>query len=151
VRVDRAWAWAVIVVASLATASPLVPALRGHKGDSFPLSWFPMFAGERPVYETPTYVVGLTPSGGRVKVDVSFWTTGGFNQGRNMLTTAVKQHTVAALCDRIAKRVARHGRPEHADVTELVVVKGSYDRAKFFGGDRTPLIENTITRCPVVR
>ncbi len=147
----RAWAWSVVVVATLATASPIVPALRGHKGDGFPLSWFPMFSRERPDLERPTYVVGDTADGGRVKVDVTFWATGGFNQGRNALVATIQKGGAKDLCAKVAKRVATRGRPEHADVTQIRIVRGTYDREVFFGGDRTPIRESLITECPVPR
>lgn len=150
-QISRMWAWVMVIVATLATASPLVPQLRGHKGDSFPLSWFPMFAKERPAVESPTYVVGTTESGDRVKVDVSFWTSGGFNQGRNMLTTEVKRKRADAMCATIAKSVARRGRGVHKRVVELWIVRGTYDRARFFGGDEAPITEKLIARCPVNR
>jgi hypothetical protein len=147
----RVWAWAVVIVATLATASPLVPSLRGRKGDSFPLTWFPMFAGERPKLETPTYIVGFEPDGTRVKIDVSVWTTGGFNQGRNMLTTAIKQKRGRQFCEMVAQRIVRRRSSRFADVERLQIVKGTYDREAFFLGDTAPIHESVLARCPVKR
>ncbi|MBA2321234.1 MAG: hypothetical protein H0V89_08765 [Deltaproteobacteria bacterium] len=150
-QLARLWAWAVIAATTLASFSPLVPELRGRKGDSFPLSWFPMFASERPRIETPTYILGMTDAGDRVKIDVSFWTNGGFNQGRNMLTTAVKQKRAPKFCASVAHAVARRKSARFAEVTELRIVMGSYDREIFFSGDRAPLREVVVTTCPVRR
>lgn len=149
----RAWAVFVIVVTCVAAASPVVPELRGRKGDSFPLSWYPMFAKERPAKERPTYVFGVGPGGERVKVDVSYWTTGGFNQGRNELTTTVKAGDAAldAMCARIASRVVKKNRRELRQVTELRIATGTYDRERYFSGDRAPIKERILGRCPVER
>jgi hypothetical protein len=149
----RVWASAVIVVTCLAALSPIEPSLRGRKGDSFPLSWYPMFANERPKYEKPTYVFGTTSNGDRVKVDVSYWTAGGFNQGRNELTTTVKggPARIDAMCERIAKKVVERNRKPLRKVTELSVATGTYDRKAFFEGDRKPMRERIITTCAVVR
>jgi len=141
----------VIAATTLASLSPLVPELRGRKGDSFPLSWFPMFASERPKVETPTYVVGLTESGDRMKIDVSFWTSGGFNQGRNMLTTSVKKKKTREFCATTASKVARRKTGPFGSVVQLNIVRGSYDRAEFFAGNREPLAETVLARCPVER
>lgn len=149
----RAWAALVIVVACLGTASPLVPELRGRKGDSFPLSWFPMFAKERPDVETPTYVFGVTDAEKRVKVDVSFWTSGGFNQGRNELTTTVKAgpDRLFELCEKIAQRVVKKNRKEHRKVTEVRVARAKFDRERYFTGDTSPTDERILTTCRVIR
>ncbi|MDP2307455.1 MAG: hypothetical protein Q8P18_15620 [Pseudomonadota bacterium] len=149
----RVWASVVIVVTCAAAISPVVPSLRGHKGDSFPLSWYPMFAKERPEYERPTYVFATTPKGKRVKVDVSYWSSGGFNQGRNELTTTVKAgpDRIDAMCERIAARVVERDRRALRAVTELTVAVGKYDRKRYFEGDEEPISERIITTCPVIR
>ena len=150
---SRVWATLVIVVTCLAALSPVVPSLRGRKGDSFPLSWYPMFAKERPEYERPTYVFGVEPDGDRVKVDVSYWSSGGFNQGRNELTTTVSQgrRRLAELCERIARRVVEKNKRELRKVTELQIARGKYDRAAWFEGDHTPMQETILDTCPVRR
>lgn len=149
----RVWASVVIVVTCAASISPLFPSLRGREGDSFPLSWYPMFAKERPEYERPTYVFGTTPKGDRVKVDVSYWSSGGFNQGRNELTTTVRAgaERIDAMCERIAAKVAERNKKPLRKVTEVSVAVGTYDRKAWFAGDEKPLRERIVTTCPVVR
>jgi len=147
----RVWGWTVIVVACVATVSPVVPALRGHKGDSFPLSWFPMFAGERPPVERPIYVVGVKPRGRTVKVDVSFWSVGGFNQGKHTLRTIVREKRGEEFCEQIARRIARRGRPEHARVVKIRIMTGRFDRTRFFTISDRAIQEEVIAQCEVDR
>lgn len=150
----RIKALVVIVVTSLAVLTPLVPDWRGRNNDSFPLSWYPMFAKERPLLEKPTYVIATGPDGQRQKIDVRWWTHGGFNQGRNMLTELVKggADKLTPFCERIAKKVADRKEPEWQGIDEVKVVVGQYDRRKFFqAGDRKPVSEKLIFRCGVPR
>ena len=74
------------------------------------LSWFPMFAGERPAVERPIYVVGVKPKGRTVKVDVSFWSVGGYNQGKHTLRTIVREGRSEEFCHQLAGRIVRRGR-----------------------------------------
>lgn len=151
---DRARAWVIIGVTIFATLTPLVPEWRGRNDDSFPLSWYPMFAKARPAFERPTYVIGRSDAGAREKIDVKWWTTGGFNQGRNMLTATVKKGPAAMgeLCAKVAKKVADKKGKRWAAVEEVAIVSGQYDRAVFFGeGDRTPMSEKTLHACRVPR
>lgn len=150
----RLRAWLIIVVTIMAVLSPLVPACRGRKNDSFPLSWYPMFAKVRPAHETPTYVLGRSAAGAREKIDVRWWTSGGFNQGRNMLTTTLKQGSepTQAFCARLAQKVAEKESRRWKAIEEVAIVRGTYDRAQFFGeGDTTPIREKTLHTCPVPR
>lgn len=146
----RARPWTVIVVTLLAVLTPLNPSWRGREKDSFPLSWYPMFSKERPEFETPTYAVGVKEDGSRVRLDVSLWTTGGFNQGREMLAEAVRSGVDARtrFCERVAHAAGRKRR----GVVEVRLVKGTYDRRAFFlEGDQVPLRERVLARCPVTR
>lgn len=150
----RARAWAVIGVTCFAVLSPLVPEWRGRNGDSFPLSWYPMFARERPAYERPTYVIGTGPGGVREKIDVRFWTSGGFNQGRDQLSVTVRagEEATAAFCARLAERVARKRGRRWAQVDTVAIVKGQFDRERYFAlGDTKPMTERLIYSCAVPR
>lgn len=146
----RAWPWTVIVVTVLAVLTPLNPDWRGRQKDSFPLSWYPMFSKERPEHETPLYAVGLREDGSRAYLDVSLWTTGGFNQGREMLADAVREGTSRRqeFCARIAKAAAK----KRKKVVEVRLVRGTFDRRRFFvDGDHQPLREKVLASCPVER
>ncbi|MDP2313974.1 MAG: hypothetical protein Q8P41_13790 [Pseudomonadota bacterium] len=150
----RVRAWAVIVVTCLAVLSPLVPELRGRNDDSFPLSWFPMFAKTRPDFERPVYVVGRSPDGKSMKIDVKWWTTGGFNQGRNMLTKTVAAgpDELDYFCAKLAKQVTKKRGRRWGAVEQVAIVRGKFDRARFFGeGKHEPLDEKTLYSCHVPR
>ncbi len=150
----RLRAWIVIVVTCFAVLSPLVPEWRGRKNDSFPLSWYPMFAKRRPDVERPTYVFGRAADGRREKIDVQWWTTGGFNQGRNMLTKTVRAGTepTTELCNKLATKVAKKKSKRWKDIEEVVIATARYDRARFFGeGKREPMGEKELHVCRVSR
>lgn len=144
----------VMLVASIAVITPLNPDWRGRNDDSFPLSWYPMFAKERPDLERPTYVIATGPDKQRQKLDVQWWTHGGFNQGRNMLTELVKAGPDALdrFCTRLAKKVSKKKGDDWAELTAVKVVVGQYDRRTFFQeGDRRPLREKVVYACEVPR
>lgn len=149
----RGWGAIVSVTAVCAVLTPLVPEWRGANKDSFPLSWYPMFANERPTLERPTYVVGVTSTGERVKVDVSYWSRGGFNQGRNELTTIARRGRpeLTDFCGAVAMRVGRSKKQRYADVQHLEIVRGKYSRAAYFSGDHTPISERILSSCAVSR
>lgn len=150
----RLRAWCIIVATCAAVLTPLVPEWRGRNGDSFPLSWYPMFAKERPALEKPTYVYGRTQAGERRKIDVSWWTSGGFNQGRNMLTKTVAagEEPTRAFCEKLAKKVVKKKGEEWAAVTHVVIARAKFDRERFFAlNDREPLGERVVYACGVPR
>jgi hypothetical protein len=154
IDLDRARAWVIIAVTCFAVLSPLVPAWRGRKDDSFPLSWYPMFASARPAFERPTYVYAWAPDGERAKLDVTWWTSGGFNQGRNMLTSTLEAGLgpTADLCARLAKKVGEKRGDRWARMAEVRIVRGKYDRMRFFAhGIREPLSEKVLYACSVPR
>mgnify|MGYP003336290434 FL=1 len=97
-------------------------------------------------------VIATGPGGAREKLDVRWWTHGGFNQGRNMLTETVKNgpEKLRPFCERLAKKVAE--KSEWASLTEVRIVSGQYDRRKYFQqGDHKPIGENTLYSCDVPR
>ena len=148
----RVRVWAIIGITCFAVLSPLVPAWRGRNNDSFPLSWYPMFAKERPAFEVPFYVIARGSDGQRIKLDVKWWTSGGFNQGREMLRTTLESGLAPtrAFCEKLAKKVSEKKGVRWAKIEEVAIVRGKYDRARFFAqGDRAPLVEKTLFACTV--
>lgn len=148
----RAYAWLIITGFCFAVLSPLNPDWRGQQDDSFPLSWYPMFASYRPTVESPTYVVGITEAGERRKIDVRYWSSGGFNQARGELVKqiAAGKERAGKLCAKIARNVAtKHSMKE---VVEVQFLRGRFSRDTYFGqGDKTPISEKVLYRCPVER
>lgn len=150
--ISRAYATVVSLGLCLAVLSPIHPALRNVKSDSYPLSYYPMFAKSRPEVERPTWVVGLTEDEREFKIHIGYWTSGGFNQGRNQLVAAMRKRDTEGqdLCRRIARRVAKD--PRLAEVTQLEIRSGSFSRARYFGdGDHAPLTEKVLLSCDVPR
>lgn len=136
----------------LAVLSPIRQGFAARPVDDFPLSWFPMFARPRPELESPVYAVAVEPNGARHKLVQSWWTSGGFNQGATQMLRAASsgQAALDEMCGRIAKKVARKRLPEHAAVTEVHILKGSYSREAYFrDGDRAPVRERRLARCPL--
>ncbi len=150
----RIYAIAVSILLCGAVLAPIRQGFLPEPQDDFPLSWYPMFARPRPAQERPIYVVAADADGARHKVPQTFWTSGGFNQGATQLirSAAAGDSLLAPLCGRIAARIAqRAGRdPELAAAVEVRVLKGRYDRARWFrDGDHAPIQEVTLTRCRV--
>lgn len=136
----------------VAVLSPMHPAFRNTKTDSYPISYYPMFAKSRPEVERPTWVVGVADDETEHKIHIGYWTTGGFNQGRNQLVAAMKKRDTEGqeLCRRIARRVAKD--PTLASVTHLEIRTGSFSRARYFGeGNPEPLTEKVLLSCDVPR
>lgn len=153
----RIYATLFSVIVAAAMFIPLNPDWRGTYGDNFPLSWYPMFASRRPAVERINYVIGLTPEGSH-PVDVSWWSSGGFNQGRSQLDTAIRKQGRAAegpaseLCQRIARKLGRRRSGWASTVTEVEFRRGTFRRERWFGeGDRTPDSDRLVLRCTVNR
>ena len=67
---------------SFALLSPLKKEWRGEDGDSFPLSWYPMFSKPRPNLEGIAYMVGVLSDGSRRVIIANFFVRGPVNQAR---------------------------------------------------------------------
>ena len=147
---DKRRAALISVALCAVVLSPIRQGFAAKPVDDFPLSWFPMFARPRPEVESPVYAVAVEPSGARHKLSQSWWTSGGFNQGATQMirAAAAGQAALDEMCARIAKKVQRKARPEHVQVAEVHIYKGSYSREAYFrDNNRAPIRERRLARC----
>jgi hypothetical protein len=150
---EKLWGVLVSLSVALAILSPLKEEWRGIRGDSFPLSWYPMFSRPRPDPESTNYIVGIEKDGTRHIIRSDLYVPGGMNQARRQLSTLVSSSKSAReTCEKAAKAVARHSSGELRDVRELRLVRGYYHMKKYFGdGIKTPEREQVHARCIVKR
>lgn len=119
--------------------------------DDFPLSYYPMFSAPRgQKYSSPT-LVGWTRDGRRSVVPYTFAGSGGLNEVRRQVRKRIEEHKADALCEKVARRVARSARPAAAEIERLQVITATHNLDAFFHGDKQPLKEKVHAGCPVVR
>jgi hypothetical protein len=137
------------LVSLAALAATLWPLLRDPaRGDSFPLSTYPMFAASRGVTHTLDYPVGRTVDGAPRPIRPRHVANAELMQARVAVQRAVGQRRLPALCARIAGNVAAD--PALADVATVEVVRGRHDAlALLLDGVRGP--ERVLAACPVDR
>lgn len=119
--------------------------------DNFPLSYFPMFSAARgDRYSSPT-LVGFNRDGKRSVVPYTFAGSGGLNEVRRQVRNRIEQHKAQALCEKVARRIARSKRPASAEIESLQVITATHNLNAFFHGNKQPLKEKVHASCPVVR
>ncbi len=140
----------VLVVAILA---PVKEEWRGDYGDSFPLSWYPMFSRPRPDPESSYYVVGHDPDGTRHIITSRYYARGGMNQVRRQLgRLARNRRTAMDLCKQIARRVGKVERGALVRVERVRIVRGWFHMKEYFDkGNKAPVREHTYAACRVKR
>lgn len=149
---DRLYALLVTLLLCGAVLSPAIPDAEGRHEDGFPLSWFPMFRGERPAIEKVTYVYATTPDGARHKLSTRWWTSGGISEGRAHLRTTLGDGSAAtaAFCARLAEKLAKKGRGWQAEAVAVHIARGTFSADRYFrADDRTPLTEKIVASCDV--
>lgn len=134
---------------------PVQQNFRAKPRDSFPLSYFPMFTAKREGQSKVTYMLGITAQGERLLIPYKFAGNGGFNQVRRQINRRVKGGRAAALCQSVAKRLAKKvsQKENHplAGVVTVQIVTGRYRFAEYFAGNKTPLSEKVHCSCAVAR
>ncbi len=136
----------VSVVAIVATACPL--ARDPARGDSFPLSTYPMFATRRPPTQSFEYAVAWTAAGERRTVKPRHVANNEVMQARTTFSNARRQGRLAELCTRIAGRVGADR--DLDDVVRIDIVAGTHHAIDFLvRGVRGK--ERTLTSCAVPR
>jgi hypothetical protein len=123
------------------------------RGDSFPLSPYPMFSRPKPdARVTVTYVVGITGGDGRRRLSPQL-VIGNREVLQARVSIARARNAGAAalrdLCLTVAGRIA--ARPEMAEVTEVAIVTGTHDAVAYLTGRDRVGTENIHDRCAVVR
>lgn len=150
---NKLWGIFVSLAVGLAVLSPIREEWRGVRGDSFPLSWYPMFSRPRPDPESTNYLVGFEKDGTRHIILSALYVPGGMNQARRQLSVLVgSKKTARATCEKAAKAVAKNSSGPLSRVREIRVVRGYFHMKKYFGeGIRTPEREKVFARCAVKR
>jgi len=129
----------------LAILSPIHRPLRGARGDSFPLSWYPMFSRPRPALEPVTYVLGITASGERHVVHAKHHVKGAMNRARRQLVRlAKKPKTAKTLCEQVASRFSKRRRGTMTQVVQIWIVRGKFDLDSYFGAGEKAAVSETI-------
>lgn len=122
---------------------------RAGPRDSFPLSYYPMFAARRRKHLKVTHLVGHDAQGARHTLSYSYVADGGLNQVRKQISRAVKAGQADALCALAATRVAERPRSTHPPLTSVSVVTCEYALAEWFTGARAPWREDVHASRPV--
>ncbi|HEU0030022.1 MAG TPA: hypothetical protein VFQ53_05275 [Kofleriaceae bacterium] len=135
-----------IVLVALAVS----PVARAPRDDGFPLSTYPMFAGNRSSELVLSYAFGETATGERRAIAPRLLGTGEVMQARALLDAAAvgtpAQRLV--LCDAIASRVAGDG--ALADVIRIRIVTGTHDAIALLADGRRGREVDRV-RCEVHR
>ncbi len=152
-RVRMLYAMFVFAAMTIAVASPFYE-LNKPKGvkrhDGFPLSHYPMFSRPRGKTESATYVLAVEADGTRHNVPYTYWTTGGWNQGRGQIHAYRNGRNggLPALCERLVTAMQQARTGWESRVVELQIVKGTYSRERYFrDGDPLPLKEKLLLSC----
>lgn len=148
---SKAWAHVLAIGLILAIVAPIHKQLRGSRGDSFPLSWYPMFSRPRPALQPVTYMLGITASGDRHVVHTKHSVRGAMNRARRQLTRlAHKPRTAQTLCDKVAARFAKRRRGTMSEVVQIWLVQGKFDLDSYFADQhKAPVSERIKWACQV--
>lgn len=141
--------WVGIVVSVGLIAATALPVVRDPtRGDSFPLSTYPMFAAKKSTRMSFEYGIAWFADGSRREVEPGHVSNGEVMQARMSFQTAVRRRTLPALCARIAERVAAD--PDFAGAVRIELVRGTHDALAYLvGGVRGP--EKRLHQCEVPR
>jgi hypothetical protein len=132
-------------VSALTLAAVLLPIAenwRAEPRDSFPLSYYPMFALRRSKRTRFSYLLGIDARGGRRPLPYTLAGSGGLNQVRRQINRCVREGRAEALCERVAANpaLARLAGP-FADVVEVRIVTGEFRLGRFYKGETEPASE----------
>lgn len=115
-----------------------------HK-DSFPLSYYPMFATKRSNNYGLYYVVGKDTTGNAIKIPYKLIGEGGFNQVRRQITRARKRENGIPFLKKVAVKIAMKEPRLYAKLNTLQLVKGYYSLEGYFiENDTLPVLERII-------
>jgi hypothetical protein len=144
--------WSALLL--LAILSPFGEYFKKRRADSFPLSFYPMFANQRPEIESITYMIGLDAKGERHRIPYRYYFSGGLNQAREQLRNVVKlgEKRQRDVCLRVAKKIRaeRKSNGPLAKVETIQIMSGEYRLDKYFGErDFQPQREDVRMECRV--
>jgi hypothetical protein len=149
----RAYAIVFSIGMAAAILSPLHPALRGARHDSFPLSWYPMFSLRRGADEQLTYVVGFDANHTRHIIPSRFYSPGSMNSARKHIDRVAKSATAGPeTCKKIATGLADSQSGPWSRITRVKIVRGKFRLRDYFDRRITrPISERTLHACLVDR
>ncbi len=148
---SKTWATILSILLTLAIMAPIHKGLRGARGDSFPLSWYPMFSRPRPALEPVDYVIGITADGERHIVHSKHHVRGTMNRARRQLTRLAKRSATArTLCEQVSEKFGRRRRGKISELVQVRIVRGRFDLKQYFGaGHKAPVSEKIHWACQV--
>lgn len=121
-----------------------LPLLLGTRYDSFPLSTYPMFAGER---DRVTSIATVVAVDGDTTARLSSRLIGGTDEP--MLAAETVVHAIRdGAADRLCREVAARAGADHTGRI-LEVVTERYDTVAWFDGVRKPVARTVHARCEV--
>ncbi|MEM0940130.1 MAG: hypothetical protein AAGI25_10125 [Bacteroidota bacterium] len=129
----------------LVTLSPIAQNWVKKPKDSFPLSYYPMFAKKRSQNYGLYYVVGEDTLGQRMKIPYKLSGTGGFNQVRRQINRARKNKGGLPFLKKTAHTISKKEPGLYGRLTSLELVKGYYSLERYFLYNNTlPILERKI-------
>jgi hypothetical protein len=146
VTLTRAWPYGF---AAALIVTMLLPLLGDPRGDSFPLSTYPMFAGRASSEATIPHAVLVSAGGARTVLPPEAVANDEVVQAYETLRQAVRQgpEATARLCARAAEWQAGRG----DDAGRVEIVSDTYDAVAYFEGDDKPLATTVHASCEVPR
>jgi len=147
----RSLAGGVSLLTLAAVLLPIVENWRRPPKDSFPLSYYPMFAAKRGATARCTYLIGSDAAGGRHCLPYELIGPGGLNQIRRQLRQIAKRGHGPAVCATVAARVAHSQPGPGPDLVSIQLVTGEYSLTSYCAGRREPLRERIVADAVVPR
>ncbi|MEM7380506.1 MAG: hypothetical protein AAF361_04830 [Bacteroidota bacterium] len=125
--------------------SPIAQNWARKPKDSFPLSYYPMFAKKRSENYGLYYVVGHDTLGNKSRIPYRLLGTGGFNQVRRQINRAPKTESGIPLLKKVAQTIAHKDKGLYEKLARLELVKGYYHLENYFlHKDTIPVLERKI-------
>lgn len=142
---ERVIAYGMLLLLCGATALPLSGM---QKRDSFPVSTYPMFAGQR---GHPTFhrLVAVLEDGSRLTVPPEHVASTEVLQTKVLITRTVRRGNKAMrrLCQEVAGNIERDTRFAGARRVEIEEVR--FDSIRYFTEAREPIAAKILARCPI--
>ena len=148
---SKTWAIRLSIALIVVILLPIHKKLRGHRGDSFPLSWYPMFSRPRPALEPVDYVIGVTAEGTRHIVHSRHHVGGPMNRARRQLNRLGKRaKNSKTLCEGVAEKFSRRRRGTMSKVVQVWFVRGRFNLKEYFGDNtQSATKEKILWACQV--
>lgn len=147
--------YAYVVSAAVIVAVTVPVSWHPFRGDSFPLSTYPMFSRPRPKpMLTANYALGIDADGTRHHLAPKYVANVEVLQARAIIDRTINSRDPKRrkeLCQRIAARVVAHGGSSLARVATVRIVRGTHDAVEYLTGRNTEGREVTHVQCEVKR